>query len=100
MFQHLCSRFPRHDGHLVRASSTDEETNKAVCYDCHGVHDILPATAEAQRSSKPICSPPAKQCHPGANENFPDSWTSHSAPRWNTTRWSTGSIFSTPSSFR
>ncbi|MCX6041697.1 MAG: cytochrome c3 family protein [Caldilinea sp.] len=65
---------------LFERQSPDEETNKAVCYDCHGVHDILPATAENSTIIKANLLATCQQCHPGANENFPDSWTSHFRP--------------------
>jgi hypothetical protein len=31
---------------LFEKQTPDHETNKAVCYDCHGVHNILPSTDE------------------------------------------------------
>ena len=57
------------------------QTNKPVCYDCHGVHDI-------QRVDDPQKGLALKQnmlqacqrCHPDATANFPDSWLSHYIP--------------------
>jgi hypothetical protein len=57
------------------------KTNKPVCYDCHGVHDI-------QRTDDPTKGIALKQnmlgacqrCHPDATDNFPDSWLSHYIP--------------------
>ncbi|MFO7635555.1 MAG: cytochrome c3 family protein [Caldilinea sp.] len=65
---------------LFEHQSPDEETNKAVCYDCHGVHNILPATDENSQIIKANLLVTCQQCHPDANENFPDSWTSHYKP--------------------
>ena len=56
-------------------------TNKPVCYDCHGVHDI-------QRVDDPTKGIALKQnmlkacqrCHPDATTNFPDAWLSHYIP--------------------
>lgn len=55
------------------------ETNKAVCYDCHGVHNIKrPDDPEAGIKANLLAT--CQQCHPDANENFPDAWTSHFQP--------------------
>jgi hypothetical protein len=55
------------------------ETNKAVCYDCHGVHNIKrPDDPEAgiKTNLLVVC----QQCHPDATANFSDAWTSHFKP--------------------
>lgn len=65
---------------LFEHQSPDEETNKAVCYDCHGVHNILPANDENSQVIKANLLVTCQQCHPDANDNFPDSWTSHFKP--------------------
>lgn len=65
---------------LFEHESPDERTNMAVCYDCHGVHDILPATDENSQIIKANLLATCQQCHPDANENFPDAWTSHYQP--------------------
>ncbi len=51
----------------------------AVCYDCHGVHDIRPVD-DADNSIKANLLVTCQQCHPDANDNFPDAWTSHFEP--------------------
>jgi hypothetical protein len=61
--------------------SPDAETNKPVCYDCHGVHNI-------QRTDDPVKGLQIKEnllatcqkCHPDAQENFPTAWLSHYTP--------------------
>jgi predicted CXXCH cytochrome family protein len=55
------------------------ETNKAVCYDCHGVHDIK-ATDDPEVGIKENLLLTCQQCHPDASASFPDSWTSHFEP--------------------
>ncbi len=56
----------------------DEATDKAVCSDCHGVHDISkvdnPETGIALRENLLI---KCQRCHPGATPNFPDAWMHH-----------------------
>ncbi|MCB0063461.1 MAG: cytochrome c3 family protein [Caldilineaceae bacterium] len=65
---------------LFEQQSPEEETNKAVCYDCHGIHDIRPATDEHSSVIKQNLLTTCRECHPDATENFPDSWTSHFKP--------------------
>ena len=42
----------------------------AACYDCHGHHDVLPASDPPRIFPRPTSSPPAKNAIPGANANF------------------------------
>lgn len=65
---------------LFEQQSPEQETNKAVCYDCHGIHNILPATDEHSQVIKENLLTTCRQCHPDASANFPDSWTSHFRP--------------------
>jgi len=65
---------------LFEKQSPDHETNKAVCYDCHGVHNILPATDENSRIIKDNLLETCRSCHPDATTNFSDAWTSHFKP--------------------
>lgn len=58
-----------------------QETNKAVCYDCHGIHNILsvndPNKGLAVKENMLLA---CQKCHPDATTNFPDSWLSHYRP--------------------
>ena len=59
----------------------DQPTNKPVCTDCHGVHDI----ARADDPNKGLQTREnllvrCQKCHPDATANFPDSWMSHYIP--------------------
>ena len=65
---------------LFEKQSPDHETNKAVCYDCHGVHNILPATDENSQIIKEHLLETCRQCHPDAGSGFSDAWTSHFEP--------------------
>jgi predicted CXXCH cytochrome family protein len=66
---------------LFGEQSPDETTNKAVCTDCHGVHDISkvdnPETGIALRENLLV---KCQECHPGATANFPGAWMSHYEP--------------------
>lgn len=65
---------------LFEKQSPDHETNKAVCYDCHGVHNIKPVTSDSSQVIKENLLVTCQQCHPDATANFSDSWTSHFEP--------------------
>ena len=66
---------------LFQKLSPDQETNKAVCYDCHGVHNIISVSdSKAGLEIKQNMLAACQKCHPDANDNFPDSWLSHYSP--------------------
>jgi hypothetical protein len=59
----------------------DAEVNQAVCYDCHGVHDIGPTDdpevgLQMQENLLATC----QACHPDATTNFTAAWMSHYIP--------------------
>ncbi len=66
---------------LFEETSPDQATNKPVCFDCHGVHDIKtvddPVYGLAMKQNLlKVC----QRCHPDATANFPDAWMSHYIP--------------------
>jgi len=60
----------------------DQPTNKPVCTDCHGVHDILKVDhPDAGIAFKRNLLIKCQQCHPDATaETFTDAWMSHYEP--------------------
>lgn len=54
--------------------------NKAVCTDCHGIHDIQPISSPQSPVIKENLVTTCQQCHPGATTNFPDAWLQHYEP--------------------
>lgn len=66
---------------LFQKQHPDQETNAPVCFDCHGVHNIV-AVDDPQKglAVKENMLGACQRCHPGANLNFPDSWLSHYIP--------------------
>jgi hypothetical protein len=66
---------------LFEKQSPDAQTNKPVCYDCHGVHDISnvndPTTGIAMQQNLLVR---CQVCHPDATANFPTAWMSHYIP--------------------
>lgn len=66
---------------LFQKQHPDQETNKPVCYDCHGVHDIQETDdPEAGLQIRENLLVRCQICHPDATANFPDAWLSHYVP--------------------
>jgi hypothetical protein len=66
---------------LFQRRHPEQVTNKPVCYDCHGVHDI--ASKKDPKKSLQVKSnllATCRKCHPEATTNFPDAWLSHYVP--------------------
>ncbi|MGD2057358.1 MAG: cytochrome c3 family protein [Anaerolineales bacterium] len=66
---------------IFRKVTPDAATNKAVCYDCHGVHDIRRVDdpqkgLQVRENLLARC----QVCHPDATADFSDSWLSHYIP--------------------
>jgi nitrate/TMAO reductase-like tetraheme cytochrome c subunit len=67
---------------MFEESYPDQPTNKPVCTDCHGVHNIMkPDDPEAGIAFKSNLLIKCQQCHPDATtETFTDAWLSHYEP--------------------
>ncbi len=66
---------------LFKSQNPDEMSNKAVCYDCHGIHGIYAVDDPIKGLSvKQNMLVACQRCHPDATENFPESWLSHYIP--------------------
>ena len=64
---------------IFQSNDPNVATNKAVCYDCHGVHDIRRPN-DPDSGIKENLLETCQQCHPGATANFSNSWTGHHNP--------------------
>ena len=66
---------------LFEKTTPDAETNKPVCFDCHGIHDIK-RTDDPEKGLhvRENILARCQVCHPDATANFPDSWLSHYIP--------------------
>jgi nitrate/TMAO reductase-like tetraheme cytochrome c subunit len=67
---------------LFEETYPDQPTNKPVCTDCHGIHNILkvddPGAGIAFKKNLLV---KCQQCHPNATtETFTDAWMSHYQP--------------------
>jgi len=60
--------------------TTDSAPEAAVCYDCHGAHNIEyvtdPNSAVYRDNLVRVC----QECHEDASEKFPAAWVGHYAP--------------------
>ena len=66
---------------LFQKQTPDADTNKPVCYDCHGIHDIKAADdPEKGLHVRENLLSRCQVCHPNATINFPDAWLSHYIP--------------------
>jgi predicted CXXCH cytochrome family protein len=65
---------------LFERTSPDVATNKPVCYDCHGVHNMKSAKDPDSQVVQANLLRTCQKCHPDATENFPASWLSHYEP--------------------
>jgi hypothetical protein len=65
---------------LFQKLSPDQETNKPVCIDCHGVHDMRAVDDPESAVIKANLLVTCQKCHPDATANFPTSWIGHYRP--------------------
>lgn len=65
---------------LFDQQDPDVASNKAVCIDCHGVHNIRPADDTKSTVAKENLLATCQECHPNATGDFPDAWVGHFAP--------------------
>jgi len=65
---------------LFEQIAPDQETNKPVCIDCHGVHNMRKVDDPESTVIKENLLTTCQKCHPDATENFPTSWLGHYEP--------------------
>jgi Cytochrome c3 len=65
---------------LFQATAPDQQTNKPVCIDCHGVHDMKKVDDPESTVIKGNLLTTCQKCHPHASDNFPTSWVQHYRP--------------------
>lgn len=65
---------------LFEKTSPDQETNKPVCVDCHGVHNMKKVDDPESQVIKEHLLETCQRCHPDATSNFPTSWLNHYQP--------------------
>jgi predicted CXXCH cytochrome family protein len=65
---------------MFEKQSPDQASNKAVCIDCHGIHDMKKVTDADATVVKQNLLATCQKCHPDAKPNFPTSWVGHYKP--------------------
>jgi len=65
---------------LFQATTPDQPMNKAVCYDCHGFHDVTAVHGVASESIQANLLVRCQACHPNATTAFLSAWTGHYVP--------------------
>lgn len=65
---------------LFEDLAPDQQTNKAVCIDCHGVHAIRASDDPESTVERQNLLRTCQRCHPNATENFSASWLGHYIP--------------------
>lgn len=65
---------------LFEQQDPNVPTNKAVCYDCHGVHNIARVDDNKSQVVRENLLATCRQCHPDASADFPDAWIGHFPP--------------------
>ena len=68
---------------LFQAVSPDQPLNQAVCYDCHGVHDIASIRGAGQEQINARMLERCQTCHLNASPSFLTAWTGHYEPSRN-----------------
>lgn len=65
---------------LFQKLTPDQETNKPVCIDCHGVHNMRKVDDPESTVIKQNLLTTCQKCHPEATASFPTSWIGHYRP--------------------
>ncbi len=82
VFQTYLNDFHGRSVDLFRRQSPNRPSTEAVCFDCHGIHNIRrpddPLSTVYPSNLQHTC----QQCHPDANITFPQAWLSHYTPTW------------------
>ncbi len=65
---------------LFQPEVEGQEFNKAVCIDCHGVHDIQSSDNPNSSIYKDNLIKTCQKCHPEATINFSEAWLGHYRP--------------------
>ncbi|MDD2923107.1 MAG: cytochrome c3 family protein [Anaerolineales bacterium] len=60
-------------------------SNKATCYDCHGIHNIRRPQDSLSSVYPANLQHTCQQCHDEASIRFPEAWLSHSEISWEKT---------------
>jgi len=65
---------------LFRRQKAGISSNKATCFDCHGIHNIRSPDDALSTVYPENLQHTCQQCHPEATIRFPQAWLSHYPP--------------------
>lgn len=65
---------------IFEKTTPDQETNKPVCIDCHGVHNIKSPKDTGSTVIQQNLLATCQKCHPDADNKFSAAWLSHYQP--------------------
>lgn len=65
---------------LFREQNQGISSTKAVCFDCHGIHNIRKPSDPLSSVNPANLMKTCQQCHEDANERFSGAWLGHYAP--------------------
>ncbi len=80
VFRSYVADFHGTTAELFAATSPDEPLNQAVCFDCHGYHDVQRVKGVGQQVIDQRLLVRCQACHPGATFKFLSAWTGHYVP--------------------
>ena len=72
---------------LLRLDDAETPSNKAVCYDCHGIHDIRSPDDALSQVYPDNLQKTCQKCHAEADIKFPAAWLSHYVPTYENNPW-------------
>ncbi|MFQ5575745.1 MAG: cytochrome c3 family protein [Anaerolineae bacterium] len=70
---------------FFRRQDAGNPSNKAVCFDCHGIHNIRKPDDPLSTIYPANLQHTCQQCHEDADIKFPRAWVSHYLPTWENT---------------
>jgi len=70
---------------LFVGQSEARQGSKAVCFDCHGIHNIRRPSDSLSTVYPTHLQHTCQQCHEDASIRFPSAWLSHYLPTWEDT---------------
>ncbi len=85
VFQTYLDDFHGRTVDLFRRQGTRTPSDKAVCYDCHGIHNIRKPDDPLSTIYPDNLQHTCQQCHTEASIRFPQAWVSHYIPSWENT---------------
>jgi Doubled CXXCH motif (Paired_CXXCH_1). len=80
VFQTYVADFHGTTAELFEEVTPDQPLNQAVCYDCHGYHDVYRVHGVGRKKINQNLLKHCQRCHPAATTKFLSAWTSHYIP--------------------